>query len=58
MPVRSSSGSRPAWQRGCAIRGSVKAALDLREPTYGWFGEGFGTVEFKHADYVLDELRQ
>lgn len=32
---RSISGSRPTWQSGCAIGGSVKAALDLREPAYG-----------------------
>ena len=32
-------------------------ARDLLEPVYGWFTEGFDTVNLKQAKRLLDELR-
>jgi predicted ATPase len=31
-------------------------ALDLLAPVYGWFTEGFDTLDLKEAKALLDEL--
>jgi predicted ATPase len=47
---------RRAW-RGCgAIRASRNEARDLLAPVYGWFTEGFDTLDLKEAKALLDEL--
>jgi predicted ATPase len=33
------------------------AARDLLAPVYGWFTEGFDTLDLKEAKALLDELR-
>ena len=32
-------------------------ARDLLEPVYGWFTEGFDTLDLKEAKALLDELQ-
>lgn len=36
--------------------GDRRKAHDLLAPLYGWFSEGFGTVDLKRAKALLDEL--
>jgi predicted ATPase len=38
-------------------QGRVREAHDLLAPIYGWFTEGFDTVDLKEAKGLLDELR-
>jgi predicted ATPase len=33
-------------------------ARDILAPVYGWFNEGFGTLDLKQAKAMLDELAQ
>ena len=40
------------WDRGERIE-----ARDLLVPIYGWFTEGFDTLDLKQAKALLDELR-
>jgi hypothetical protein len=35
----------------------VQQARDLLAPVYGWFTEGFDTLDLKEANSLLDELR-
>jgi predicted ATPase len=37
-------------------RGKRDKARDLLAPVYGWFTEGFDTVDLKKAKALLDEL--
>jgi predicted ATPase len=37
-------------------QGQGAQALDLLEPVYGWFTEGFDTLDLKEAKALLDEL--
>jgi hypothetical protein len=37
-------------------RGKRQQARELLAPIYGWFTEGFGTLDLKHAKALLDEL--
>ena len=37
-------------------QGKRKEARDLLAPVYGWFTEGFDTVDLKEAKALLDEL--
>jgi len=37
-------------------QGKRDAARDLFAPVYGWFTEGFGTLDLKEAKAVLDAL--
>jgi predicted ATPase len=37
-------------------RGKRKDASDLFAPVYGWFTEGFNTLDLKEAKKLLDEL--
>ena len=38
-------------------QGKREAARDLLAPVYGWFTEGFDTLDLKEAKTLLDELR-
>ena len=37
-------------------RGKVQQARELLAPVYGWFTEGFDTLDLKEAKTLLDEL--
>jgi predicted ATPase len=37
-------------------QGKRDKARDLLAPVYGWFTEGFGTLDLKEAKALLDEL--
>ena len=37
-------------------QGRRQQALDLLAPVYGWFTEGFDTLDLKEAKLLLDEL--
>jgi predicted ATPase len=41
------------WQR----KGRVKEALQLLQPVYAQFTEGFDTVDLRHAKLILDSLK-
>jgi predicted ATPase len=38
-------------------QGKRDEARDLLAPVYGWFTEGFDTLDLKEAKTLLDELR-
>jgi predicted ATPase len=38
-------------------QGKREEACDLLAPVYGWFTEGFDTLDLKEAKALLDELR-
>ena len=38
-------------------QGKRVQARDLLTPVYGWFTEGFDTLDLKEAKLLLDELR-
>jgi predicted ATPase len=57
-----SSGSK-SWAAMSMARlwrdqGKRQQAHDLLAPVYGWFTEGFNTLDLKQAKALLDELRQ
>jgi predicted ATPase len=37
-------------------QGKPKQARELLAPVYGWFTEGFDTLDLKAAQVLLDEL--
>ena len=37
-------------------RGKVQQARELHPPVYGWFTEGFDTLDLKEAKTLLDQL--
>jgi predicted ATPase len=39
-------------------QGRRPQARDILAPVYGWFTEGFGTLDMKQARAMLDELAQ
>jgi len=39
-------------------QGKRQQAQDLLAPVYGWFTEGFDTLDLKEAKTLLDELAQ
>jgi predicted ATPase len=39
-------------------QGRRPQARDILAPVYGWFTEGFGTLDLKQARAMLDELAQ
>jgi class 3 adenylate cyclase len=39
-------------------RGKRQQARDLLAPIYGWFTEGFDTLDLKEAKALLDELTE
>jgi predicted ATPase len=42
--------------RLCRDQGKRKEARELLAPVYGWFTEGFDTLDLKEAKKLLDEL--
>ena len=42
--------------RLCRDQGRRAEARDLLAPIYGWFTEGFDTLDLKEAKALLDEL--
>jgi hypothetical protein len=38
-------------------QGKPQQARDLLAPVYGWFTEGFDTLDLKEVKALLDELR-
>ena len=51
--LRTSMSLARLWQR----QGKVKQALDLLQPVYDWFTEGFDTQDLKEAKALLEELK-
>jgi hypothetical protein len=47
--------SRSWMLAGCG-QGKPDEARDLLAPVYGWFTEGFNTLDLKEAKALLDEL--
>ena len=39
-------------------QGKREDARELLDPVYGWFTEGFDTLDLKEARKLLDELRR
>ena len=39
-------------------QGKVRQARELLAPVYGWFTEGFDTLDLQEAKALLDELTQ
>jgi len=46
------SGTAGLWRD----KGKRQQAHDLLAPIYGWFAEGFDTVDLKEAKVLLDHL--
>jgi predicted ATPase len=55
-----------SWERRAAMsiarlrrdQGKRQQAHDLLAPVYGWFTEGFDTLDLKQAEALLEELRR
>jgi predicted ATPase len=53
-----------SWELGAAMsmarlwrdQGKPEQARELLAPVYGWFSEGFDTLDLKEAKALLDEL--
>jgi class 3 adenylate cyclase len=45
-----------SYARLMCDQGRIREASDLLEPIYGWFTEGFDTLDLKQAKALLDEL--
>ena len=43
--------------RSLRDQGKRDEARDLLAPVYGWFTEGFATLDLKQAEALLDELK-
>jgi predicted ATPase len=52
--LRAATSLAKLWQR----QGKREEAYDLLAPAYGWFTEGFDTVDLKDAKALLDELAE
>ena len=39
-----------------ALQGKVREAYELLVPVYGWFPEGFDTLDLREAKTLLNEL--
>jgi predicted ATPase len=52
--LRAATGMARLWRD----RGKPQQAHDLLAPIYGWFTEGFDTLDLKRAKAFLDELRE
>jgi class 3 adenylate cyclase/tetratricopeptide (TPR) repeat protein len=50
--LRAATSCAEFWREG----GRRRQARDLLEPVYGWFTEGFGTLDLKQAKAVLESL--
>jgi hypothetical protein len=42
--------------RGCGDQGKSQQAREVLAPVYGWFTEGFNTLDLKEAKALLDSL--
>jgi hypothetical protein len=47
----------PPWTSRASGPSGASAAGDLLAPVYGWFAEGFGTVDLLEANALLDTLQ-
>jgi predicted ATPase len=54
LPAHSSAARLPLWL--WRDQGKVQQARELLAPVYGWFTEGFGTLDLKEAKALLEEL--
>jgi tetratricopeptide (TPR) repeat protein len=45
-----------SYARFMGDQGRIREAYDLLEPIYGWFTEGFDTLDLREAKAMLDEL--
>ena len=54
--MKHGSVSSTAHGGGSAIRGNGTRLASLLAPVYGWFTEGFDTLDLKEAKKLLDEL--
>jgi predicted ATPase len=52
--LRAAMGMARLWRD----QGRRPQARDILAPVYGWFTEGFGTLDLKQAKAMLDELAQ
>ena len=52
LKLRAAMSLSRLWQQ----RGKRQEAHDLLAPIYGWFTEGFDTVDLQEAKALLDEL--
>lgn len=52
LELRSATGLAHLWQE----QGKIREARELLAPLYGWFTEGFDSVDLKEASALLDEL--
>ena len=52
--LRTATGLARLWRE----QGKRTEARDLLAPIYGWFTEGFDTLDLKQAKSLLDELAQ
>ena len=43
-------------QRASGARGKAQQARELLAPVYGWFTEGFDTLDLKEAKALLEQL--
>jgi hypothetical protein len=50
------SGARQVTRPALGRADERRKAYDLLAPVYGWFTEGFDTVDLKDAKSLLDEL--
>jgi predicted ATPase len=50
--LRAALGMAQLWRD----QGKSQQAHDLLAPVYGWFTEGFGTLDLKNAKALLDQL--
>ena len=52
MKLRAAMSMARLWRE----QGKRKEACDLLAPVYGWFTEGFDTLDLKEAKALLEEL--
>jgi len=52
LELRAATSLARTWSE----KGDRQKALDLLAPLYGWFSEGFDTVDLKQSKALLDEL--
>ena len=55
LKVASISGRCPP-KKALAFSGQAAATRELLAPVYGWFTEGFDTLDLKEAKALLEEL--
>ncbi len=53
MELRAATSMARLWRS----QGKRDVARDLLAPVYGWFTEGFDTIDLKEAKALLDELQ-